>query len=158
MKPKMPPNYKAELLVEFYSCKCNNALMKHMDTKINQKAREFAVASLVLGTISAVLVALPFLIVSGVVFGERDAFTDYMFSARGHLIWSRSLIFSLPGCIAAILAIRRNGGKDDASPQTKVVVGLLLNGFILLTALVLYTVTPTVSYPNMPTTPSNLLP
>ena len=77
------------------------------------------------------LVALPYLTVPGIVFGEQDAFTDYLFSARGHLLWSRSLIFSLPGCIAAILAIRRNGIKYDAGPQTKVVVGLLLNGFIL---------------------------
>ena len=129
-----------------------------MDTKANRKAVEFAVASLILGIISIVLVTLPFLTIPGIVFGEHDAFTDYLFSARGHLLWSRSLIFSLPGCIAAILAIRRNRRQDNVSPNTKVVVGLLLNGFILLTALVLYTVTPTVSYPNMPTIPNNLLP
>jgi len=129
-----------------------------MKAKLYSKFHYFAVASLILGIISIALVVLPFLTVPGIVFGERDAFTDYLFSARGHLVWSRSLIFSLPGCIAAILAIRRNGSQNDASPQTKVVVGLLLNGFILLTALILYTVTPTVSYPNMPTIPNTLLP
>lgn len=129
-----------------------------MKAKLYGKFHYFAVASLILGIISLVLVALPFLTVPGIVFGEHDAFTDYLISARGHLLWSRSLIFSLPGCIAAILAIRRNGVQDDTSPQTKVVVGLLLNGFILLTAIFLYTVTPTVSYPNMPTIPETLLP
>ena len=129
-----------------------------MKAKLYGKFHYFAVASLVLGVISIVLIALPFLTVPGIVFGERDAVTDYMFSASGHLAWSRSLIFSLPGCIAAILAVRRNGIQDDGSLKTMVVVGLLLNGFTLLTALVLYTVTPTVSYPNMPTIPGTLLP
>lgn len=125
-----------------------------MDTKANRKAVEFAVASLILGIISIVLVTLPFLTIPGIVFGEHDAFTDYLFSARGHLLWSRSLIFSLPGCITAVLAVQRNDGRL----KTKIIVGLLLNGFILLTALVLYAVIPTMSYPNMPTIPNNLLP
>ena len=129
-----------------------------MKAKLYGKFHYFAVASLVLGVISIVLVALPFLTVPGIMFGERDAFTDYLFSARGHLLWSRSLIFSLPGCIAAILAIRRQGVQDAGSLYKKIVAGLLLNGVILLTALVLYTVTPTVSYPNMPTIPGTLHP
>ena len=129
-----------------------------MNKNFYSKLTYAAIASLVLGVISIVLVALPFLTVRGIVFGEQDAFTDYLFSARGHLLWSRSLIFSLPGCIAAILAIRRNGIQDDAGSQTKVVVGLLLNGFILLTALVLHTFTPILSYPNMTTIPNTLLP
>jgi len=129
-----------------------------MNTKFHGKLQYVAVASLILGIISIALVVLPFLTVPGIVFGEHDAFTDYLFSARGHLVWSRSLIFSLLGCLAAIFAIRRNGVQDDGSSYKKVVVGLLLNGFILLTALVLYTVTPTVSYPNMPTIPNTLLP
>ena len=129
-----------------------------MDTKANRKAVKFAVASLILGSISIVLVTLPFLTVPGIVFGKNDAFTDYLFSARGRLLWSRSLIFSLPGCITAVLAVQRNGVQNDRSLKTKIVVCLLLNGFILLTALVLFAVTPTVSYPNMPTIPNNLLP
>jgi len=129
-----------------------------MNTKLYGKFDYFAVVSLVLGIISVALVTLPFLTVPGIVFGERDAFTDYLFSARGHLVWSRSLIFSLLGCLSTIFAIRRNGVQDDGSPYKKVVVGLLLNGFILLTALVLYTFIPTVSYPNMPIIPNTLLP
>ena len=129
-----------------------------MNTNFHAKLQFVTIASLILGIISTVLVALPFLTVPGIVFGERDAFTDYLFCARGHLLWSRSLIFSLPGCMAAILVIRRKKVQDDINPKTKVIVGLLLNGLVLLTALVLYTVTPTVSYPNMPTIPSTLLP
>jgi len=129
-----------------------------MNTKFYGKFQYSAVASLILGVISIVLVALPFLVVPGIVFGEHDAFTDFLFSARGRLLWPTSLIFSLPGCLAAILAIRRSRIQDDVSLKTKLVGGLLLNGFLLLTALVLYTVTPTVSYPNMPTIPDTLFP
>jgi len=129
-----------------------------MNTNFHAKLQFVTIASLILGIISTVLVALPFLTVHGIVFGERDAFTDFSFSARGRLLWPTSLIFSLPGCLAAIFAIRRSEIQDDVNLKTKVVVGLLLNGFLLLTVLVLYTVTPTVSYPNMPTIPNTLLP
>lgn len=128
-----------------------------MITKLYGKFHYFAIASLVLGVISIVLVALPFLTVPGIIFGEHEAFTDYMFCARGHLVWPRSLIFSLPGCLTSILVIRRNEVQDDVN-KTKVIAGLFLNGFILLTALVLHTFTPILSYPNMTTIPNTLLP
>jgi uncharacterized membrane protein len=117
-----------------------------------------------LGILSLGLLLLTFLLAVWIKFSDYDEFRKLALVGWVVISFLGSLILGIPGCIIALIALRRNKAEgDDPSIKRIAVVGLVLGGLGIVTILILFAYAlvfaPSIPPPDMQTPlPSTAIP